>query len=143
SLALRALLALVLLVGFYVLAIGMVALLLALPVLEVLFIERIHIQLALVSLFGAAAVAWSILPRFDRFEVPGALLTRDTQPRLFAELEDVATRAGQAMPREVYLVPQVNAFVTQRGGVLGLGSRRVMGLGLPLLQALTVPQLRA
>ena len=26
---------------------------------------------------------------------------------------------------------------------MGLGSRRVMGLGLPLLQALTVPELRA
>jgi heat shock protein HtpX len=42
----------------------------------------------------------------------------------------------------VYLVNDVNAFVAQRGGVMGLGSRRVMGLGLPLMQAVTVQEFR-
>jgi heat shock protein HtpX len=37
----------------------------------------------------------------------------------------------------------VNAWVTDRGGVMGFGSRRVMGLGLSLLQVLSVSQLRA
>jgi hypothetical protein len=47
------------------------------------------------------------------------------------------------MPAEVYLIPEVNAWVGQRGGFLGFGSYRVMGIGLPLLQILTVSQLRA
>jgi hypothetical protein len=47
------------------------------------------------------------------------------------------------MPSEVYLVGDLNAWVSQRGGIMGIGSRRVMGLGLPLLQSLTVSETRA
>ena len=47
------------------------------------------------------------------------------------------------MPAEVYLIPDVNAFVAERGGAMGLGRRRIMALGLPLMQALTVSQFRA
>jgi Zn-dependent protease with chaperone function len=47
------------------------------------------------------------------------------------------------MPAEVYLVPDVNAWVMQRGGLMDFGSRRVMGLGLPLMRILTCSQLRA
>ena len=64
-------------------------------------------------------------------------------PRYVRTLEDIARATGQTMPAEVYLVPSVNAWVSQRGGIMGLGSRRVMGLGLPLMQLLTPHQLRA
>jgi heat shock protein HtpX len=47
------------------------------------------------------------------------------------------------MPKEVYLIAEVNAWVAQRGGILGVGSRRVVGLGLPLMRILSVAQLRA
>ena len=47
------------------------------------------------------------------------------------------------MPAEVYLIPDVNAWVSQRGGIMGFGSRRVVGIGLPLLETLTVSQLKA
>jgi hypothetical protein len=47
------------------------------------------------------------------------------------------------MPSEVYLLRDLNAWVAQRGGIMGVGSRRIMGLGLPLLQALSVLELRA
>jgi hypothetical protein len=40
------------------------------------------------------------------------------------------------MPAEVYLIPDVNAFVLQRGGIMGVGSRRVMGIGLGILLVL-------
>ena len=36
------------------------------------------------------------------------------------------------MTKEVYLVPDVNACVANRCGVMGIGSRRVMGIGIPL-----------
>ena len=55
----------------------------------------------------------------------------------------MASSTEQTMPAHVYLVNDVNAFVTQRGGVMGFGSRRVMGIGLPLMQALTVQEFKA
>jgi heat shock protein HtpX len=67
------------------------------------------------------------VPRPDRFEPPGPVLAPDRQRRLFGLIGEVATATGQAMPREVYLVPDVNAWVAVRGGVMGFGSRRVMG----------------
>ncbi len=86
---------------------------------------------------------WSLLPRFDKFVAPGVLLARAEQPRLFAELESITATLHEPMPRQVYLVGDVNAFVADRGGFLGIGSRRVMGLGLPLFSILTVSQFRA
>ena len=58
--------------------------------------------------------------------------------RLFAEIRALSRATQQAMPAEVYLVPEMNAWVAQRGGVMGFGSRRVMGVGLTLLQSLTM-----
>jgi heat shock protein HtpX len=89
------------------------------------------------------AILRGITPRPDRFEPPGPALTREEHPRLFAALEDVARSTQQAMPTDVYLVPEVNAWVAQRGGIMGFGSHRVMGLGLPLLQTLSVDEMRA
>jgi heat shock protein HtpX len=49
----------------------------------------------------------------------------------------------EPLPREVYLIGEPNAWVADRGGFMGFGSRRVMGLGLPLLGALNISQFRA
>jgi hypothetical protein len=46
------------------------------------------------------------------------------------------------MPHEVYLVPEVNAGVRERGGFMRRG-RRVMVVGLPLLQVLSISEMRA
>jgi Zn-dependent protease with chaperone function len=117
--------------------------LLYIPYAELVYAHRLHLKLALICLVGALAILWSVLPRFDKFEAPGPQLTRDQHPQLFTELEGVAKSVNQAMPVEVYLVPDVNAWVTQRGGIMGFGSRRVMGLGLPLMRMLTRSQFRA
>ena len=143
SLFTRGLLAIGLLVGFYMLAIGVAVGLLLLPLAEVVFAEVIHIKLALLCLIGSLMILWSIVPRIDRFEAPGPQLTPDENPELFKHLEEVAQQTNQQMPSEVYLVGDINAWVTERGGMMGIGSRRVMGLGLPLLQVLTVAELRA
>ena len=143
SLAGRAVLAVALLIGFYVLAFAIVAGLLYIPYAEVTVLHRINARLTIFAIVGAGAILWGILPRIDKFLPPGPPLTRAHQPRLFATLDDVARAVEQEMPREVYLVPDMNAWVSQRGGVMGFGSRRVMGLGLPLLQTLTVSQMRA
>src|SRR5437762_2585381 len=47
------------------------------------------------------------------------------------------------MPSHVYLISDINVFVAQRGGLMGFGSRRVMGIGLPLMHAVTVQELKA
>ncbi len=143
SLAGRALLALLLMIGFYVLAAALAALLVAIPVWEYQAIHRVHIKLALVCVIGAVLIVWSVLPRWDKFPPPGVLLTPKAQPDLFATIQAIAKATGQAMPVEVYLVPDVNAFVAQRGGVMGFFSRRVLGLGLPLMRVMNVDQLRA
>jgi heat shock protein HtpX len=143
SIAFRALLAVVLMIGFYLLAVAIASGLLYIPYAEAVYAHRIHPKLALVCAFGGLAILWSVLPRFDKFEAPGPLLTAGKHPRLFQELDRVATAVKQAMPAEVFLVSDVNAWVAQRGGIMGFGSRRVMGLGLPLMRLLTRSELRA
>ncbi|MBI3270106.1 MAG: M48 family metallopeptidase [Planctomycetes bacterium] len=142
SLLWRIVLAIVLMLGFYVLALSIVGGLLFLPYAEWQYAHRIHPKLAIACLVGAGVVLWAILPRFDHFEPPGPRLLARDHPRLFEELVRTARQVAQEMPAEVYLLPAVNAFVTERGGVMGLGSRRVMGIGLPLLQTLSVRELR-
>jgi Zn-dependent protease with chaperone function len=62
---------------------------------------------------------------------------------LFALIRAIAGEMKTAMPSQVFLIPDVNAFVTQVGGFMGIGSRRVMGIGLGLLAVDNVSQLKA
>jgi heat shock protein HtpX len=139
----RAVLAVVLMIGFYLLALGIAFGLFYIPYAEMKYAHQIHIKLAIICGIGGLAILWSVFPRFDSFEAPGPLLTKEKHPKLFAELESVAKAVNQSMPVEVYLVSDVNAWVMQRGGVMGFGSRRVMGLGLPLMRLLTRSQFKA
>lgn len=143
SLAGRAALAVLLFVGFYLLSIAIAAGLLYIPYAEVVYAGSIHARLDLFCIVAAGIILWSILPRPDRFTPPGPRLQESEQPKLFATIREVAAATGQAMPAEVYAVPELNAWVAQRGGFVGFGSRRVMGLGIPLMQALSVDELRA
>lgn len=143
SLAGRAVLAVGLMIGFYILAVAMIGGLLFIPYAEIAYTNHIHLKLTLGCLLGAAAIAWAILPRSDKFPAPGPALVEAEQPRLFECLRDIAMRTGQAMPSEVFLVTDMNAWVANRGGVMGFGSRRVMGLGLPLMQITDVDQFEA
>src|SRR5437773_1974764 len=104
SLAGRAALALVLMIGFYVLALATAAALLYIPYAEWHFAHRLHVKLALLCVVGGLLILWAIIPRIDRFLAPGPRLTRATCPRLFTELESVANGVNQEMPAEVYLV---------------------------------------
>lgn len=139
----RALIAIALMVGFYVLALAVAGGLLYIPYAEWKYADRIHLKIALACIVGAGVILWSILPRFDRFQPPGPELSAGSQQRLFQALEEIARSTGQAMPVNVYLTSEMNAWVSQRGGVMGFGSHRVMGLGLPLMETLTIPQFRA
>jgi Zn-dependent protease with chaperone function len=136
----RAALAIVLMVSFYALALGVSLGLLWLAYADVTYTKHPNGRLLLFCVVGAGSVLWAILPRRDTFEPPGPRLPPHDQPELFALISDVAKATSQPMPADVYLTNDVNAFVTQRDGIMGFGSRRVMGLGLPLMQALTVDE---
>jgi Zn-dependent protease with chaperone function len=139
----RAVIALLLMIGFYVVALGIAGFLLYLPYAEVVYAHRLHFKLAAFCLIGAAVIVWAVLPRRDRFEPPWPTLSRRDESKLFRLIEAVARATGQRVPKTVYLTPEVNAWVAQRGGMLGVGGQRVMGLGLPLLAVLTERELFA
>jgi heat shock protein HtpX len=98
----------------------------------------------MLSCCGAALVLLrSVAPRGVPFTPPGPALVRATHPLLFQEVEHIARDTGQRMPDRIYLLNDVNAFVAETGGFFGLGTQRVLALGLPLLCALDMQQLRA
>lgn len=143
SLAGRAMLVLALMIGFYTLALGVGLGLIAIPFVEYHFISRVQLQILIACWGTGGALIWAMLPRPDRFDPPGPELTRTEAPELFTVIDDVARATEQPLPSEVYLVQNVNAWVTHRGGIMGFGSRRVMGIGLPLLQAMPAAEVRA
>lgn len=151
KLALRAIIAILLMIAFFAFAIALAGALiggayfLLSSIGAVVNIKLILLQalLGVACLVAAGIILWSVVPRIDRFEPPGPEVTAADAPELFAEIHTLAAAAEQAPPAHVYIVHDVNAFVTSRGGWMGFGSRRVMGVGLPLLETLTVAELRA
>ncbi len=146
SIALFAIFAIVTVVASYIFVVMLAAACVYLPYIILFHSESRGFQTLVLFLFGvviAATMLWSLVPRRDKFTAPGLLLDRSTQPRLFVELDSIASALKEAIPREVYLIGDANAFVSDRGGILGFGSSRIMGIGLPLLSTLTVSQFRA
>lgn len=143
SLTSRALAMLALFVGFYLLALTVALALVAAPVLEFLLADRVHPQLLLASVAGAG-ILWALLPRRREAWVdPGPRFTAETQPELTALVHHVATSIGQRMPSALYLIDDMNAFVTTHGGFLGVGGRRVLAVGVPLLTVLDRAELES
>ena len=143
SLRTRALMALLLMVGFYALSLAIALGLLWVPYAEFVYLDRVDGRLALFCVVSGLTILWALVPRADKFEPPGPRLTPGNAPYLFNIIEEVARTTSQPRPEEVYLLPDVNAFVTHRGGFMGFGSHRVMGVGLPLIKALSPAELRS
>jgi heat shock protein HtpX len=141
----RSLSAIALTIGFYALAFGIVAGILGFDwlLLESGRLGALTLKIFLFSAIALYSIIVAMAPRRDRFEAPGPLLEPSAYPELFALIRDVAARSNQAVPAEVYLTHDLNAWVAERGGFAGMGRRRVMGVGLPLLQTLDVEEFRA
>jgi Zn-dependent protease with chaperone function len=58
-------------------------------------------------------------------------------------IDDIAAALNEPLPKQVFLVGSANAFVSNVGGFFGVGSRRILGIGLPFLSMLTIPEFRA
>jgi heat shock protein HtpX len=138
----RVVLALLLTAGFYALVLAVIALCGGLLYWILSESSRVDVRLIIVLAIVPLLLIASLLPRRDRFVAPGPKLDRAHEPVLFAVIDAVAKQTGQKPPAEVYVLSDANAFVTERGGVLGIATKRVMGIGMPLLQTLTVSQLR-
>jgi Zn-dependent protease with chaperone function len=131
------------LVGFYVLA-GLVAAgLFGLVVAMWATDLPQNIWISAACVFSGLAIVRGLIPSRAKFEAPGPRLSESDQPELHQLVREVAAATEQEPPADVYLAPDVNAAVTDTGGLLGSGGRRVMIVGLPLLDVLTVGQLRA
>jgi len=134
----------------YLLAIAVAIVCLALPVVFLVLIPigngGLLIARLLLSAFGLVAgltILWSLIPRKNKVDINGVLIDLNQERRLAIEIEAIAAALNEPMPSEVYLLGDANAFVLETGGFAGFGKRRIIGLGLPLLQMLTIAQFRA
>ena len=89
SLAQRAVVALALMVSFYLLALGIAGGLLWAAYADATYSERVHGRLILFCALGAGSVLWAIMPRLDRFEAPGPQVRKQEEPALFAIIEEI------------------------------------------------------
>jgi Zn-dependent protease with chaperone function len=141
----RALVAVGLLVGFYLLAFGIVA---AIALGFVVAFRTGHLRL---NLLPFALVALAIgrgvfyLDRIDNLLPQVRAIARpDAEPELWAEVRAVADAIGAPHPAAIHVIHDANAFVYQETRLLGLRRGRVLlGIGMPLLAVLDSNELRA
>ena len=137
----RALVALLLLLGFYVFTILVALVLFGFPVAHAYTATRF--SLGTIVLFAIGWIPGFLLlqgafsARPPRFTEPDGRLERKDAPALFSTLNDLAQRAGTQPPEIVYLSAVPDLAVTEVRG------QRMLVIGAPLLDLLTVEELRA
>jgi Zn-dependent protease with chaperone function len=155
---LRALLALGLLAGFYLLVFVIVAIdlvmlvgLVALPsapgVTRVLGMPANAFEPAVFSVPLLIAVFYGVFRVSGRatlvaWSVP---VSRNQAPELWAAVDALAGQVGTPAPTEIRLISEANAMVTEESFLLGLvpGRQRLLYIGAPLLAGMTADDLRA
>ncbi|MDG4793853.1 M48 family metallopeptidase [Micromonospora sp. WMMD1082] len=143
----RALASVVMLIGFYVVALLQLAAVAALGVWLYRHTNGLvtsKLLLPLVIALGAVAVGLWRAIRTRNEPAPGLVLDEREAPQVWATVRELATAVGTRAPDEIRLVPEVNAAVGEQSRLLGLiGGRRTLYVGLPLLQAMRIDQLRS
>ncbi|MCL6734059.1 M48 family metalloprotease [Streptomyces neyagawaensis] len=144
---LRAMRALVLLAGFYLLGVILLAALAGADYLLYLHAPSgVALKLYVVSVLLALPLIRGLFmlrtPKGE--ERPGLAVTDTDEPALWRTVRELADQVGTRAPTRILLTPEVNAAVSEDARLLGLlpGPRRLY-LGVPLLQGLTEAQLRA
>lgn len=144
SFATRAIIAVGLMIGFYVLALVLVASLLGALYVEIAVLKRLNIYITIGCLVAAFAIVRSVFFVGEAFEPPGPEIVESEQPTLVGAIRSVAAEMSATMPRHIYAIPDVNAFVAEVGGWMGIvGTHRVMAVGVGLLNVDSVSQLKA
>ncbi|MFC5180376.1 M48 family metallopeptidase [Actinomadura harenae] len=153
-LGLRALLGVVLLFGFYVLVVMLLVLVLGTMVaLAVLFhaVFRQSGNYFLWLMLGVSGGGASLMRgafgrmRSNRDALPdGIRVTEADQPRLWAEVRELADEVRAPVPGMILIIPEANAAVHQRVRMFGLVRGRVtLAIGAALLSTLDRAELRA
>ncbi|WP_330275524.1 M48 family metalloprotease [Lentzea sp. NBC_00516] len=141
----RAVVAVALLVGVYVLGLALIAGIVLVNVLffvndrPIGFIWSVVIggMLAFALLSGLFTIAGT-----SDDEERGELVGEEDEPELWALVRRLADEVGTRPPDRVFIVPEANAAVSQRTRLLGLvATTRRMYVGAPLLACLTERQL--
>ncbi|MFE7356733.1 M48 family metallopeptidase [Streptomyces sp. NPDC057543] len=144
---LRAVRAVVLFAGFYLLGILLLA---ALCVLDWAAFRWTWIPIAVMVLARTSPLALPIvrgmfvlrIPKND--DVHGLHVDDTREPRLWATVRDLADRVGTRAPDEIVLTDQVNASAVEDTRFLGLvAGRRRLHVGLPLMTGMSEAQLRS
>lgn len=147
----RAVLAVAMLAGFYLLALGIVA---GVVTADVLLARNSAAPLSLGALKLYAVSAMVLYPvlralvlarrRNHRFDPEGLSLSAAEQPDLWAAVRQLAQRSGTRPPSDIRLTAAVNAAVSEDSRLLGLvPGRRTLAIGAPLLIGLTERELEA
>ncbi|WP_128982068.1 M48 family metallopeptidase [Streptomyces roseicoloratus] len=144
---LRAVRAFVLLSGFYLLGLLLLAVLGGIDWAAWAWAPgAVRIKIFFVSVVLAIPVVQGLfMLRTPRDDEPGGLpVTEADEPRLWATVRELAERIGTRAPDEIRLTADVNAAVGEDARLLGLiGGRRRMYIGLPLMSGLDEAGLRA
>ncbi|MFD5327724.1 M48 family metallopeptidase [Streptomyces sp. NPDC127092] len=144
---LRAVRAFVLLSGFYLLGLGLLALLGAVDWASWVWAPAaVRLKIFVLTVVLAIPVVRGMfMLRTPRDGEPGGLLVSEAdEPRLWATVRELAGQVGTRAPDEIRLTPDVNAAVSEDARFLGLlGGRRRLFLGLPLMAGLDEAGLRA
>ncbi|QNP70536.1 M48 family metalloprotease [Streptomyces roseirectus] len=143
----RALRALILLAGFYLLGVVLLAALAGVDAAAFAWLPvSVSGKLAIVSLLLAIPVVRGMfMIRRPKEDPPSGLRVGEAdEPRLWALVRELAQASGTRAPDEIVLTADVNAAVGEHPRLLGLlpGPRRLL-LGVPLLTGLSEAQLRA
>ncbi|MCX5584850.1 M48 family metalloprotease [Streptomyces erythrochromogenes] len=145
--SLRAVRALVLLAGFYLLGVFLLAALVGVDFAVVTWLHGpVAFKIIIVSVVLAVPIVRGLfMLRTPKGEPPaGITVTEAQEPLLWQTVRDIAQQVGTRAPDEIVLIDEVNAAVAEDARLLGLrpGTRRLY-LGLPLMTGLDEMQLRA
>jgi Zn-dependent protease with chaperone function len=144
----RAFVSVAMLAGFYVLALVQLAAGAALAVwvgsvASGAIAAKLGFAVFAATVWAVGYGTWKAL-RTKPPEPQGLRLDRAAAPYLWAEVDNLAAVVGTPAPDEIYLVPDVNAAVEERSRLMGLiAGPRYMYIGMPLLLAFTVTELRS
>ncbi|THA84877.1 M48 family metallopeptidase [Streptomyces sp. A0592] len=145
--SLRAVRALVLLAGFYLLGVFLLAALVGVDFAVVAWLHGpVALKIIIVSVVLAVPIVRGLfMLRTPKGEPPaGITVTEAQEPLLWQTVREIAQQVGTRAPDEIVLIDGVNAAVAEEARLLGLrpGTRRLY-LGLPLMTGLDEMQLRA
>ena len=141
----RAAVSLLALIGFYFFAFALIA---GIMIGAFFLADSFTVMYWVMAVAAGAAIVvivtlWTVATSRPQPK-PGVDVTPEEAPELWALVRELSDAAGTRGPEQIRLVPDVNAAVSEDSRFLGLiGGPRRMYLGVPLLQGLSVTQLRA